>query len=230
VSESIAKDVFVIIAAYHEEVAIGEVVGGLVSAGWRDVVVVDDGSSDNTAAVARQAGAHVLVHPINRGQGAALQTGITWALEQGAEVLVTFDADGQHRVEDLAAMVTPILKGEVHACLGSRFLEHADAIPLSRRMLLRGAVIFSRLVSGASLTDAHNGYRALSRTMAEQLDISLDRMAHASELIDQIVRSGLAWREVSVRIRYTAYSRSKGQGASAAFRIVFDYLLGRMLG
>ena len=219
-----------IIAAYHEQAAIGEVVRELIDAGWGDVVVVDDGSADDTAAAARAAGAHVLVHPINRGQGAALQTGITWALSEGAEVLVTFDADGQHRVEDLPAMVAPIQQGEVHACLGSRFLEHADAIPLSRRILLRGAVLFSRVMSGASLTDAHNGYRALSRQMAQRLDITLDRMAHASELIDQVVRSGLPWREVSVRVRYTDYSRANGQRAGAAFRIVFDYLMGRMLG
>lgn len=221
--------VYIIVAAFNEARAVGDVVRGLRVAGWHDVVVVDDGSTDHTATVASDAGAHVLVHPINRGQGAALQTGISWAVAQGAAIIITFDADGQHREEDLDALIAPIQAGDAHAVLGSRFLEHADAVPVGRRLLLWGAVWFSRVVSGAKLTDAHNGLRALSAEMATHVDITLDRMAHASELIDQIVRSGLPWQEVSVRVRYTEYSRAKGQRGSAALRIVVDYLLGRIL-
>ncbi len=223
------QGVFVVIAAYHEAAVVGDVVAGLRAAGWHDVVVVDDGSSDDTAGAAHGAGAHVLVHPLNRGQGAALQTGISYALQQGAEIVVTFDADGQHRVEDLPKLIAPIRAGRAHAALGSRFLEHADAVPPARRLLLKGAILFSRLFSGARLTDAHNGLRALSRELAAQLDITLDRMAHASELIDQIVRTGLPYEEVSVRVHYTDYSRAKGQRAGAAVRIAIDYLLGRIL-
>ena len=221
--------VTIVIAAFEEEAALATVIGGLLRAGWRNVVVVDDGSADATSEVAHRAGAHVLRHPINRGQGAALQTGLTYALQQGAEIVVTFDADGQHRVDDIEALISPIRTGEAHAVLGSRFLDHADAVPLGRRALLRGAVWFSRVFSGAQLTDAHNGLRALSAQMVGHIDITLDRMAHASELVDQIVRSELPWREVSVRVEYTEYSRAKGQSSGAALRIAFDYLLGRIL-
>jgi glycosyltransferase involved in cell wall biosynthesis len=193
------------------------------------VIVVDDGSADATAKEARLAGAIVLEHFVNRGQGAALQTGISYALERGAEIFVTFDADGQHDVADLPAMIGPIAREEVHICLGSRFLEkRSTQMPVLRRFTLRGAVLFMRLTSRMRLTDAHNGFRAFSREAARGLDLQLDRMAHASEIVDQFHASGLAYREVPVRVRYTEYSLRKGQKSSAALRVAFDYLLGRL--
>lgn len=222
--------VCIVIAAFQEASAIGAVVQGLRRAGWSRVVVVDDGSEDATSERAREAGAIVARHLINRGQGAALQTGIAVALRMGAPVIVTFDADGQHRVQDLDALVGPVLRGEVDAALGSRFLGHQDAIPVGRRLLLRAARLFTLLTSGVRLTDVHNGLRAISARMAAQIDLRMDRMAHASEIIDQITSMGLGWREVSVRIEYTDYSRAKGQRGSAALRVATDYLLGRLLG
>jgi len=217
----------VVIAAFNEGPAIAEVVAGLCP-GYT-VVVVDDGSSDDTADAAAAAGAHVLSHVINRGQGAALQTGITYALKLGASYVVTFDADGQHQPSDLPALVAPIAAGDVDICLGSRFLEHADAVPLGRRVLLMGAVVFTLITSRIRLTDAHNGLRAFSRKAAEGFDIRLDRMAHASELVDQVRASGLRYREVPVHIKYTEYSMAKGQRSSAALRVAFDYIVGRVL-
>jgi glycosyltransferase involved in cell wall biosynthesis len=222
--------VWVVIPAFQEAGAVGGVVAGLRAAGWPNVVVVDDGSADATGEVALAAGATVLRHLVNRGQGAALQTGISYAVVQHAQVVVTFDADGQHSTADLPALVDPIVRGEVHACLGSRFLGNQDAIPLRRRLLLRAAVLFGWLTSGVRLTDAHNGLRALSGQMAGRIDLQLERMAHASEIIDQIGHSGLPYREVSVRIAYTDYSQAKGQRGSAAFGIAFDYLLARLFG
>jgi glycosyltransferase involved in cell wall biosynthesis len=219
---------YVVIAAYNEAAAIAGVVRELLPV-CPNVVVVDDGSHDETFVRAREAGAVVLRHLLNRGQGAALQTGITYALEHSAELIVTFDADGQHRPEDIAALVQPIAAGEVEICLGSRFLEHAQAVPLGRRILLMGAIVFTRLTSGLKLSDAHNGLRAFSRRAALGFDIQLDRMAHASELIDQVRVSGLPYREVPVHIRYTDYSLAKGQRSSAALRVAIDYLIGRLL-
>ncbi len=219
---------FVVIAAYNEAGAIGRVVTELREV-YANVVVVDDGSADDTWRNARDAGAIVLRHIINRGQGAALQTGIAYALGAGAQIVITFDADGQHRVEDIAALAAPIARGEVEISLGSRFLGDRDAIPAGRRVVLLAAVVFMRMTSGDKLTDAHNGLRAFSRRAAEHLDIQLDRMAHASEIIDQIRNSGLSYREVPVRVRYTAYSLQKGQRSSAAFRVAWDYLIGRLL-
>jgi glycosyltransferase involved in cell wall biosynthesis len=166
---------------------------------------------------------------LNRGQGAALQTGISYALRHGAQYVVTFDADGQHSPADLPAMLAPIVAGEVDICLGSRFLGHSTAMPLTRRLMLKGAVIFTRITSGVRLTDTHNGLRAFSRRAAQQIDIRLDRMAHASELIDQVRNSDLPYREVPVHIRYTDYSLAKGQRSTAALRVALDYLIGRLL-
>lgn len=225
--EAVRARTAIVIAAYNEAGCIGSVVSEL-RASFPNVIVVDDGSPDATAEEARLAGATVLRHYVNRGQGAALQTGITYALGQGAEILVTFDADGQHDVADLPAMIQPIAAGEVHICLGSRFLRSTEGIPWFRRMVLRGAVLFTRMTSRVRLTDAHNGFRAFSRTAALSVDIQLDRMAHASEIVDQFHQSGLPYREVPVRIRYTEYSLRKGQRSSAALRVAFDYLLGRL--
>jgi len=214
-------------AAYNEGGVIAGVVRPLVDSGY-GVVVVDDGSRDETAERARGAGAAVVRHAINRGQGAALQSGLRYALRQGARILVTFDADGQHSAEDIPRLVRPIAGQAADIVLGSRFLEHAADVPVARRLLLRLAVVFTGVVSGVRLTDAHNGLRALSRRAAEQVDLHLDRMAHASEIIDQLVRTGLPLVEVSVTVRYTSYSLQKGQRAGNAARIVWDYLLNKI--
>ena len=222
------EDIFIVMPAFNEAGAVGETVAGL-RPHYPRVVVVDDGSRDETAERALAAGAVVLRHALNRGQGAALQTGIRYALERGARCVVTFDSDGQHRPEDIPRLLEPIVQGRAEIVLGSRFLGTGASVPLRRRLLLKGAVIFTRLSSGVALTDAHNGLRAFSRRAAERIDIRLDRMAHASELIDQIRRMGLPYEEVPVTVRYTDYSVAKGQRASGAVKIVFDYFVGRIL-
>jgi glycosyltransferase involved in cell wall biosynthesis len=228
VSPEVRKDTFVVIACFNEQGAVGGVVSELRALGL-NVVVVDDGSRDESSARAAEAGAHVLKHLVNRGQGAALQTGIAFAVRKAARFVVTFDADGQHDPNDLPAMLMPIARGEVDICLGSRFLGQAENMPATRRIMLKGAVIFTRITSGMRLTDAHNGLRAFSRRAAEHLDLHLDRMAHASEIVDQVRTSGLSYREIPVRIRYTDYSLAKGQRSTAALRVAMDYLIGRVL-
>jgi glycosyltransferase involved in cell wall biosynthesis len=218
---------FVIVPAYCEARTIGETVRGLRALG-ATVVVVDDGSSDGTAPAARAAGATVLRHVLNRGQGAALQTGLQYALDHHAEFIVTFDADGQHQAEDVFTLLAPLIRGECEVTLGSRFLRHTR-IPRVRRWLLRGGVAFTRLVSGLRVTDTHNGLRAFTRRAAAALEIHLDRMAHASEILDQIAKQKFRYMEVPVEIRYTDYSMAKGQSSLGAIRVVWDYLIGRWL-
>jgi len=225
---SATQGVFVVIPAYNESFCLEEVLLQVRSR-YPNVVVVDDGSMDDTFAIARRLVPHALRHPLNRGQGAALQTGIEFALRQGARTIVTFDADGQHCVEDIAVVLEPVLRGDCDVVLGSRFLGAAAAIPRSRRWLLRAAALATRIVSRVRLTDVHNGLRAFSRQAAEGIHITMDRMAHASELIDILHRSGMAFREVPVRVRYTDYSLRKGQSSHGALRIVLDYVTGRML-
>jgi glycosyltransferase involved in cell wall biosynthesis len=220
---------FVVVAAFNEGESIGDVVRELRTK-YQHVVVVDDGSADDTATQALEAGACVLTHLINRGQGAALQTGITYALSQGADFVVTFDADGQHDVADVVQLLTPIAEGRAHIALGSRFLERREEkMPFGRRLLLMAAVLFMRVTSRVRLTDAHNGLRAFSRHAAERIDLKLDRMAHASEIVDQVAATGLPFVEVPVRVRYTSYSLRKGQRNSAALRVAFDYLMARLI-
>lgn len=221
-------DVFIVVPAYNEGPALAEVITAL-RAEYQQIVVVDDGSTDDTAEVARTHAPFVLRHLINRGQGAALQTGIEFALLRGAKVVVTFDADGQHRVEDVAAIVAPILAGDCDIALGSRFLGTESDIPPVRRVILRLAVLFTHMVSRIKLTDAHNGLRGFSRRAAVRIHITMDRMAHASELIDFVRQCGFAFQEIPVRVRYTKYSMAKGQSSRNAIRIALQYLLGRMM-
>lgn len=216
---------WVVVPAYNESTVIASVVGDL-RRHVEHIVVVDDCSTDQTAAEARAAGAIVLRHEINRGQGAAIQTGLEFALRRGADYIVTFDADGQHDADDLPVLLSPIREKRADFVLGSRFTGGSTVPPL-RRLLLRCAVVFTRLTSGLRVTDAHNGLRAFSRRGAEAIHIRLDRMAHASEIMDQIRASGLPYAEVPVRVRYTDYARRKGQRGLHAIRVAFDYLFGR---
>lgn len=225
---ALSEATWVVVAAYNEGRSVGKVVREVVAT-YPNVVVVDDGSRDRTADEAHAAGATVLRHVINRGQGAALQTGLTYALQQGARFVVTFDADGQHSPADVAALLEPLARGEADVSLGSRFLEHRDSVPAGRRLLLLLAVLFTRVMSGMRLTDAHNGLRALSAEAAGRIDLKLDRMAHASEILDQIRANRLRYREVPVHIRYTEYSLSKGQRGTDALRVAFEYVVGRVL-
>jgi polyprenyl-phospho-N-acetylgalactosaminyl synthase len=217
--------VHVVIAAFNEAKRIGDIVSG-VRAHYPNVTVVDDGSRDGTAEIAAGRGAWVLRHLINRGQGAALKTGIEGALARGAQAIVTFDADGQHRVEDISRLLAA-LEGGYDVALGSRFLGDGGVVPWGRRIVLKLGVLFTRVVSGLRVTDTHNGLRALSRHAAETIEIRQDRMAHASEILDEIARHELRCREVPTRVEYTAYSRGKGQHSSAAFLIALDFLVGR---
>jgi len=218
--------VYFVIPAYNEAACVGDVVRR-VKARYPDVVVVDDGSVDATAETARAAGARVLRHLINRGQGAALKTGIDYALARGAEIMVTFDSDGQHQLEDVEALIAPVREGRCDVALGSRFLHPESRVPPARKITLKLGVLFTRLVSRIRVTDTHNGLRALSRRAAEQIQIRQDRMAHASEILDEIGRLRLRYCEVPTRIVYTDYSQQKGQRSSAALRIVWDFLIGK---
>jgi len=226
-SQSGGGGVWVVVPAYNEARVIPGVVSGLKQEGYQ-VVVVDDGSSDATAEIAAQSGAIVLSHPINLGQGAALQTGIEFALARGADLLVTFDADGQHRAADIAALLGALAMHGADFALGSRFLGGAVNMPPARRLLLRAATLFMRLSTGLALTDAHNGLRAMTRRGAQHIRLRQNRMAHASEIVAQIAASGLALVEVPVTIEYSRYSLGKGQRSGDLIVILLDLFARRL--
>lgn len=222
------KKIFFVIPAFNEGKSIGRVVNELKKAGYNNIIVIDDGSKDNTYAEAKKRKAIVLKHIINRGQGAALRTGIDYALKNGAEFIVTFDSDGQHRIEDLEAMLGPVVKGEVDVTLGSRFLKKTD-MPLSRKILLKGSILVQWVFYGVKLSDAHNGYRVLSRRAAEQIRIDSDRMEHASEIVEEIMKKKIKYKEVPVIIRYSGYSMKKGEASFfGAVKILFKMVIRRI--
>jgi glycosyltransferase involved in cell wall biosynthesis len=219
--------VWIVIPAYNEGSAVAQTVAS-VRAWLPNVVVVDDGSSDNTAEQARWADAHVVRHAANLGQGAALGTGIRYALLEEADCIVTFDADGQHQPSDIEVLLRAAREHRADVVLGSRFLGQASDMPASRRWLLKLATAYTRFTTGLSLTDAHNGLRLFTRKAAEQLRIRQNRMAHASEMLEWLGSSGLRVVEAPVNVVYTNYSLAKGQTAFSAFNILWDLWLSRL--
>jgi glycosyltransferase involved in cell wall biosynthesis len=222
-----APRVCVVIAAYNEAPVIASVVADVKRAGYR-ALVIDDGSTDATGALAAEAGGSVVRHPFNLGQGAGLQTGIEFALSEGADVIVTFDADGQHRTTDIAVLIDALTRQSADFALGSRLLGTSLNQPRSRRMLLKAATLFTRLTTGVRVTDTHNGLRAMTRRGAGSINLRQNRMAHASEILHQIAASGLNYVEVPVRIEYSAYSLAKGQTLGDTFMILVDLFARRL--
>ena len=219
---SLPLDTWVVVPLFNEATVIADVVRGIREA-FPQVVCVDDGSSDGSAAAAREAGAVVVQHPVNMGQGAALQTGIEYAVrDPEMRYVVTFDADGQHQVSDAVEMVDKLRAGDADVVFGSRFLDARTKPSAAKRALLRAAVVYTNMTTKMKLTDAHNGLRAMNRSVAERLDIRQNRMAHASEIVEQIGSAGFRYAEHPVHIIYTDYSRSKGQSMLNSVNIVTE--------
>ena len=218
---------WVVIAAYNEATVIAKVVADVRRAGY-PVVVVDDGSGDTTGHTAESAGAVVVRHPINLGQGAGLQTGIEFVLSAGADIVVTFDGDGQHRVSDIKTLSDALAAQDAEFVLGSRFLGDTLNLPPLRRVVLKLATWFTRLSTGLRITDTHNGLRAMTRRGALAVRLRQNRMAHASEILHQIAGSGLKYVEAPVTIEYSAYSLAKGQSLGDALSILIDLFARRL--
>lgn len=217
-------NVWIVIPAYNEAASIAAVVASLRRLGYWHVCVVDDGSADETGALALRCGADVLEHVVNLGQGAALQTGIEYALANGAEYICTFDADGQHSPQSIGNLLKALERSHADVVLGSRFLGSQCAVPFSRRILLRAALAFTRLHARLRVTDTHNGLRAFTRLAAQAIKIEQPQMAHASEILQKIGEAKLKFVEVPVDIVYTQYSRTKGQSGFDSVKIILDLL------
>jgi polyprenyl-phospho-N-acetylgalactosaminyl synthase len=220
------QDVWIVVPAFNEASVIGDVIADLHSV-FDHIVCVDDGSKDDTGDVALRAGAHVVKHPVNLGQGAAIQTGVEYARAQpGAQVFATFDADGQHRLKDVIAMIDRLSTEDVDMVVGTRFAEPGvSRPPLLKRILLRTAAVLSPSSRHLRLTDAHNGLRVFNKKVADGLNITMSGMSHASEFITLAVENRWRVTEEPVEILYTDYSKSKGQPLLNGVNIVFDGLL-----
>lgn len=224
------SDAWIIVPAFNEATVIGEVVAELRTV-FEHVVCVDDGSADGTGDIARQAGAFLVRHPINLGQGAAIQTGVEYARNQpGAKVFATFDADGQHRVKDVTRMIDRLSQGDVDIVIGTRFgRQVANRPPFLKRMVLQTAARMSRRGRRLGLTDTNNGLRVFNKTVADGMNITMSGMSHATEIVMMIAENHWRVAEVPVEVLYTEYSKSKGQPLLNGVNIIFDgFLRGRM--
>ncbi len=224
-------NVWVVVPAFNESTVIGDVIADLRSE-FDHLVCVDDGSTDGTGQIALRAGAHLVRHPVNLGQGAAIQTGVEYARKQPtAQVFATFDADGQHRLADLLAMVDRLAATGADVVIGSRFAGAGVSKPsLLKRVVLRSAARLSPRSRRLGLTDAHNGLRVFNKTVADRLDITMSGMSHAGEFI--MLADQNRWRviEEPIEVLYSSYSKSKGQPLLNGVNIIFDdWLRGRML-
>lgn len=212
---------------YNEAPVVGGVISELVSLGMI-VIAVDDGSSDNSAQEIDKAGAIRVSHPINLGQGGAIQTGYEAALRfTDVRYVATFDADGQHQAQDLLGMIERIKQG-YDVVLGSRFLDGRTEMSRLRRFVLKMATKLLNRGSEVRLTDAHNGLRLVTRQVAAEIDLAHIGMAHATELEQVLTRSHLKVVEHPVHILYTEYSRAKGQPLLNSINILADIMSQRI--
>jgi glycosyltransferase involved in cell wall biosynthesis len=229
ISQKLKDQIYFVIAAYNEERSIGNVLSELLKNNYSHIIVVNDGSKDKTSElVLNYDGVTLLEHVVNRGQGAALKTGIDYALKQDdCKYIVTFDADGQHRLSDLPKFIGALETGKYDIAIGSRFMskESSKLVPFKKRVLLKGALLVTWFLSGISLTDTHNGYRVMNKTAAKQIDMTMDGFEHASEIIDEIAKKRVKYKEIPVFIDYTEYSKQKGQKMSNSVKIMAKMIL-----
>lgn len=215
--------VFVVLPALNEASHIGSLVRALLMQG-KEVVVVDDGSSDNTAQVAREAGATVLRHMVNCGAGAATQTGLTYAYQAGADFVVTCDADGQHEVADIDPLIHYIIEQKRDILFGSRFLQ-ANDIPLLRRLANSLGNVVTFLLSGIYLSDSQSGLKVFSRHALEHIQITANGFEFCSEIIREVADSHLSYAEYPIHVYYSKESLAKGQNLSTGIVTVFKLVI-----
>ncbi|HEX7302908.1 glycosyltransferase family 2 protein [Lentzea sp.] len=219
------SDVWLVVPVYNEAQVIGDVMRNALQT-FPNIVCVDDGSRDGSADAIRATGAHLVSHPVNLGQGAALQTGVEYAREQpGAAYFVTFDADGQHQVADVLRMLERLRAEPFDIIVGTRFKGDDSHIPLIKRVVLKTVVAVSPRLRKLKLSDAHNGLRVFNKKVADEMAITLNGMGHASEIVEMIARKDWRVTEEQVEILYTEYSMSKGQSLINGVNILFDSAL-----
>ena len=219
---------YIIIPAYNEEKTIAKVIKDLKKNKYENIIIIDDGSKDKTYEVAKKSGANVIKHIINRGQGAALKTGFDYALNKKADIVITFDADGQHLASEIKKIIAPVSNNSVDVALGSRFLKKIK-MPLIRKIFLKGGALIFLIMYGIRLTDSHNGFRAISKKALQKMDLKTDGMEHASEIIEEIAKKKIRFKEIPVTILYTDYSKAKGQSTWNAFSIFFRMIFKKLI-
>jgi polyprenyl-phospho-N-acetylgalactosaminyl synthase len=221
------ESILFLLRAYNEESRITGVIDSIMTAGFRKILVINDGSRDATESLVRtHHNCIVISHSHNRGAGAALETGFEFlrrnALTLWIEYVVTFDADGQHDIADIGEFIRAFEKDpDLDIVFGSRFIRKTQTnVPFIRRCILWWGKIFTWIISGIKLTDSHNGYRMHHMKAVSVVSLTMDGMEYASELIEQVRIHWLTFAEVPVNIRYDDYTLAKGQKHGGVWRIV----------
>ncbi len=215
-----------LVPAYNESERIEDVVRSLLEKKVDEVVVIDDGSIDDTGNRARSAGATVLTHQINLGQGAALETGHAYARGKKADAVLHFDGDGQFDVEDIIRAQELIEQNKADVILGSRFLGNNTSMPwFKRHVLLPVGRLINRVFTGLALSDAHNGFRVLNARAFRAIQLKHNRMSHATEIIEQIHKHALTYKEIPITVTYREY----GQRMRSGFLILRDLIIGKFI-
>ena len=217
--------IYCIIPAFNEEKTIIQVIRSVKPLVYK-VVVVDDGSTDRTYELAGREGVVLLHHIINRDQGAALQTGNQYALREGADIIVHFDADGQFLAEEIKEVVGPLERGEAEVVFGSRFLGQTFNMPrLKKNVIMPLVRMFNKIFLGVNLIDPQSGFRAFSRAAAEKIKIENDGMAHCGEIMSKTFKNDLRFKEVPITVIYHHF----GQSLSGGIRILKDLFLSYLI-
>lgn len=228
-------DLFVIMSAYNESQELRVGVEKIQKLGFKNIIVIDDGSKDDTYDVMMSLkGIYALSHKINRGQGAGLQTGITFALKQGAKYIVVLDADGQHSAEEIDRLVAPVINGECDIAIGTRFRGDTSKsnVPLIKKIFLRFGIFTLWFLFGLYLTDSQNGFKAMNAKAAKSMKFMFDKYEYCSEIVDIIKINKLKVLEVPVTVIYTEHSLADGQKLSNSVMIIwhmFWYKLNKIL-
>tara|TARA_Y100001968_G_scaffold284536_1_gene283929 strand:+ start:603 stop:1280 length:678 start_codon:yes stop_codon:yes gene_type:complete len=218
------KNIYILVPAFNESKVIRKTLEELLLE-FCNVVVVNDGSTDNFNESTEGLNITVLNHEINLGVGAAVQTGFEYVCKKpSAHAVITFDADGQHSVHDAVSIAEEINKSSEGIIFGSRFIEHHNNIPFIKRIVLMIIAKITTFVTGVNLTDAHNGLKAYKVNAIKELELKFSGYSYESELIKEVSLKNISYKEISTDVKYTNYSISKGQKLSDGLLILEDLL------
>jgi glycosyltransferase involved in cell wall biosynthesis len=227
------NDIYVVVPAYNEEEMIGNTLKKLKDEGYKNIIVVDDGSRDNTYNIAKEEGVIVCKHIINRGLGGALGTGIKCALEYNPKVIITFDADGQHDPRDIEKVAKPILNENYDVIIGSRLMDEKEVknMPKIKRIGNWGLNFLTYLMGGHFITDSQSGLRAFSNKAAKILinQLKSNKYEVSSEFVVLIKRNNLKFKEIPIKTIYTDYSMARGTNVITGFKILVKLIIHKLI-